>query len=415
MRKYSLILTLVSIAANISQVQPVWAKGGDSSGGGDRLSLDHGSAWYAGRGKMIKACYLMAPTFEASATQAEAAIQNAFSTWKKYTTDKHAFDSTYQSMTYADEFVPAMDVSISSQCTGQEDLKFYFGVSSAEVESAKTQFDNPIAFAQRTEYDLNAGWGKGFIWIAPSKAVGDYRAPVWGFESALKGILLHEVGHVLGCEHVRGTIMDENIADIVNDVYDRQAIAPYRLTSIDRDKELLLCNLCDINFNGRLDAYEDLSQERKTFELFMGREPVGVIHSVYHQIVKPTKISPVGLQGFSVTLSDFQGSKEFFIQTFGNSVAFFSFAKSFVVAKTDSQAGGGQTSVSAGNGYVLLGAVQTETGKKILITISANGNAISDNSPHQITYLSGGKQLPLFHQILPGACYSAASADCARE
>ncbi|MGZ3693350.1 MAG: hypothetical protein ACXWQO_04040 [Bdellovibrionota bacterium] len=101
---------------------------------------------------------------------------------------------------------------VNEHCDGTEDLKIYYGVENESVREAKKLYDNPAAFAHLESYDEQTGQGKGFIWIA--------RSPEILFHPYHRlALLIHEMGHAFGHDHIEGTIMDGNIAGILKDSY----------------------------------------------------------------------------------------------------------------------------------------------------------------------------------------------------
>lgn len=141
-----------------------------------------------------------------------------------------------------------------------------------EAPKAKAEYYNPIAFAHRANYDLDAAWGKGFVWVAP-KASPHLS---WDFPYRLHGIVLHEVGHVLGCEHVRGTILTEDIANLIRTASTSPEHVKALLTTIDGEAELKLRMNDLFDYKGKISRW-GIEETEKTFKLFVGRAPVGKV------------------------------------------------------------------------------------------------------------------------------------------
>jgi hypothetical protein len=101
---------------------------------------------------------------------------------------------------------------VNEKCDGSEDLTIYYGVENELVRAARSLYDNPAAFAHLESYDEETGAGKGFIWI-------DRSPEVLYHSHHRQALVLHEMGHAFGIDHISGTIMDENIAGLLHDAY----------------------------------------------------------------------------------------------------------------------------------------------------------------------------------------------------
>lgn len=168
--------------------------------------------------------------------QLAASFTDAVRIWKKYVKEKGliALNLPGPALTFANEYVKT--------CTGQEHITIIFGEKNADVIDALKQYEQPVAIVQLThgineEHDR----GRGFLWIAtgePSESVPDWRDP----DNRL-GVFLHEFGHILGCQHVAGTIMDADFARYLTKTVGPSLLFPpfmyhYALNNIDFKKEL---------------------------------------------------------------------------------------------------------------------------------------------------------------------------------
>lgn len=276
---------------------PLAAHAGRDSGGADSKAIDDSAAWFLGAGKKIRTCFVRSPDFQS--VDAEAALTTAFATWKKYIAAR-ADD-------FKAPFTLATDPELMPACDGTEDLKIYLGVQSPEVLAAQAQYNSPMAFAQRTSYSLKTGWGKGFIWIANNPVT----PIVWTRPYALLGIMLHELGHVLGCGHIEGTIMTEYIAALAQrtmatDFTDSEGKAT--LASIDNRVQLSTCSACvHGKYTGRV-TDEGAAQARATFKLFAGRNAVGKIRAEFPIPTNVQTLPPASAIYFDLILKDDKGS-----------------------------------------------------------------------------------------------------------
>jgi hypothetical protein len=274
---------------------PLDAHAGNEVGnGGDHLRPQQGAAWFVGDRK-VRICVRAAEGFgQREALQRE--ISRAFATWREYLD---------RNRPYADAEPPVrfgLDPSFLSACDGTEDLRFYLGTTSDEVERHRQAYENPVAFAARTR--LGDAWGGGFIWVAqPGSVVPERGFPDWRRPNRLLGILLHELGHVLGCDHVEGTILTERISDWLED----DLRGPERLARIDDTETLAVCPGCPEEVIAVRGQDSPLPRS-SVFRLLMGRPPVGTVRSEWR--FSGRQAGPVLATG-GLTLADQAGSHEF--------------------------------------------------------------------------------------------------------
>jgi hypothetical protein len=209
---------------------PIYGLAGNEHGGTDLAPDWAHSAWFVGSAP-IKYCLKVASDFGVPESDVIASLEKAAETWRKYM--KERFIYPLPSALHL-----ALNLEFLSLCDGSEDLTLYFGVTPAHVLKIKNeQYSNPVAFSHRSRFDLNKGWGRGFIWVAASKSVNpEKNFPNWGLKEKLRGILTHELGHVLGCGHMKDTIMDEK--KLVPMLSQESAISELRLTQLDWGREI---------------------------------------------------------------------------------------------------------------------------------------------------------------------------------
>lgn len=217
---------------SLSVHTPAFAGEGGSVSGGADYQLDM-SAWFTGDdpSASVKICVEAEPGYLSQVSMKEDDLlllaKKSFEQWAQY---YERIGGTLKAFDKADQNSCVINGQIRngyrivtrsemlSHCDGSQDLSIYFGVQNPEIDARKRKYDFPFAFSELNEsYGLHHGqaaWSKGFIWIANPKSVDPSRSvPLWtNYGSApLEMVLLHEMGHVFGNEHIAGTIMDPKI------------------------------------------------------------------------------------------------------------------------------------------------------------------------------------------------------------
>ena len=279
-----------------------FAQGGGvgTGGGSDSKPAEYESAWFLGAKNVIHICSEISPSFDQSKDKIESTFAAAFTTWKKYINEKKVFVG-FNDIFLKEGIVPAQTIKFLSHCDGTEDLKLYMGVTNSEVSTAKKEFSNPVGFSHRSSYNLVTGWGKGFIWVSPPYEYDrKYRWPNWNVPDVLHGLFLHEIGDIFGCQHVMGTIMEENNPGLLQEVWWPDAPTPKgmfkhseRLTHIDNQKELFPCSGCDVTFENEFNLLNPYPPGPSTVSFFKitpetiflvtGRNMTGKVHFTAHQ------------------------------------------------------------------------------------------------------------------------------------
>lgn len=297
----------------------LFAEGGVDGGGGDTHGIDYGTAWYLSQTveRPIKVCVQKDTTiFSLDEKIVTDEFSRAMKNWQVYTTRKQIFIDRTEETTERNLLLsPNLNFTFLSKCQGEEDLTLYLGVLNDKIKNILKALDNPVAFSHRESYDAKLGWGKGFIWLKGS--TDDYSF-LWNKNLNLRGILLHELGHVLGNTHKKNTIMDENIAEILYPMVissDFPMYAEYqrKMQNIDWEHELYSCLECLTEpVIGSL-WITGSREEKKSFNYLMKRDPQGEVISQMKLLIpdlkKRTKVDAKA----ELTIKDEVGEKVFTI------------------------------------------------------------------------------------------------------
>lgn len=268
---FLLALSLVLVSFNL------WAQGGNEVGNGADIPKGQTTrAWFLqlndgpNFSRRIRYCYNLSSDFGVQAPVVENELRQAFLTWTDYVRMK-GVNAVTQPLRIVTEgqLIPS--------CDGTEDLRFEMGTITDEIQAAKKYYNNPVAFAAQRSYSIDGGWGNGSIWISSAGMVDPSRNyPNWKADGALQAILLHELGHVFGCSHIQGTILDENLASLLRDGLWPQG----QLRSIDYSREVLVQRQDARCYKGELGLPHNPASAAAAFDVLMGRAPQGAVKAV---------------------------------------------------------------------------------------------------------------------------------------
>lgn len=248
MKKYFFI-TLALISFNTFS-------GHETGNGGDYYRKTYGDAWFRDEAKTIKVCFELSPQFKLNDEEKlKDYISYSMSTWKEYL-KKQNIDARWNS-----RLKITTNFQVEIECNGSEDLTFYFGVINPLIKKDMTRYYRPMAFSSRTKAIKEDKWTKGYVWVQVGDKIPDFKG--WS-ASSLKRILLHEVGHIYGNDHVSETIMRKDIAHaIVEDQHDWKGI--------DGGKELFHCQDCE-RINQNIVNLFDGGKAHRTIEKITGKK-----------------------------------------------------------------------------------------------------------------------------------------------
>jgi hypothetical protein len=242
---------------------PAWA-GNEMGNGTDHFGPEHGAAWFLGGDRVISYCIEASPEFGRGAEKVRADLAAAWAKWMAYVEVKDLYSGAEPSYRFPRKLE-------ERRCDGREDLRLKLGVEDTAVQAVKATYQRPTAISHRESYDAQAGWGRGWIWFSAPFVI-DPGFPDWARDRDFQSVLLHELGHVLGCLHVSGTIMSHTLSPDLKE----GRIAPEWIGKVDHTKELLGFGFRVQRSTGFLGDAGFMNPFR-AFEWLVGRKPVGEI------------------------------------------------------------------------------------------------------------------------------------------
>ncbi len=212
MTKFARFILVVGVSVLFSGSG--WSTGSFGGNGADSLTGEWYSAWFLGE-RPIRWCVDPNGDIGVSRAVFKATVEEVFVQWRIYLQGKNLSRPIT-----GNEDIPSLNLNTEylSTCDETTDLTFYLGFVNPAIQEWINRFANPIAFSRTTSYDDQAGFGRGYVWLRPgadSDGTRRTELPNWSFNPNLKGLLLHEIGHILGCRHMPGTIMRDDIADVI--------------------------------------------------------------------------------------------------------------------------------------------------------------------------------------------------------
>ena len=269
--------------------------GNEGGNGGDTIVEQNFGGWFlsADVDKSISACITSSPTFGVSTADAKQIFADAFATWATYSSF-YGVSLVHKGKTY--NFERTLDwVS----CDAPHDLEVLLGVDNKRSVEDRKSFVNPIGYVWQTKHDPK-GSSAGYVWLAPPSEVDEKKGfPNWNMSAAdnntvrgqaqFRQVVLHEVGHIFGCDHVPGTIMRADILKAIEDDSDGTRYAQ-KMTDLTSSHNLRL---------GQIDGESPLLSRRGCFK----RADNGCVSDIVLSAFRPSKELAQALGISSVNIS----------------------------------------------------------------------------------------------------------------
>lgn len=221
-------LTLTTIFLVAGSLMPRPAFAGEVNNAGE-LTRDQDNVWFVGDDP-VKYCIDSDPNFGFDRDGLRDLVREALADWaaffRRYGLNQAAFGvGGTLSGSFPDGLRRKLSLTFheSTNCNRAEaPLLLTFGTTPAPITPSLAAAPNEVGAAIRTAYDHLTYRAQGYIWIksSPTADVGEAgRAGFsWGLHrSALKHLLLHELGHVFGMRHGSVPVMRQDVADVIRD------------------------------------------------------------------------------------------------------------------------------------------------------------------------------------------------------
>lgn len=234
------------------------ADGTFTGNGADRKGPGYGAAWFLGD-RTVKWC--------GNHPSIAPALNSAIRKWAAYIAEKQINASLKAPLPFALRYQQLPN------CNG------------ADLRIEVTEITDTLSSSELTAQDLEHGWAEGKINLAAS---------LLAERNALETQLLHQLGHLLGNDHVGGTIMAEEVAT-----------SPTPHLTIDGKRELFLCRACNVSWTDtRGRTYREASGSASILSPYpLALEFTADLASAEHGGAKLFTVATNGWQGHLASLS----------------------------------------------------------------------------------------------------------------
>jgi hypothetical protein len=185
--------------------------------GGEYIGNEH-NPWFVGM-EPVQYCVTRSEDMSISAADASIEIAVALGRWKDFL-GSGRFDGVGHKDPEHGLEAGTRRLALDFRevgCDAAPPLVFKLGVSDPSVDAAlKYSAARTVGFALRTAYDDVSGRAQGMVWIAPDRGEKAYGGPkvasdFWSRPRLFRNVVLHELGHVFGLQHFKGSLMDARL------------------------------------------------------------------------------------------------------------------------------------------------------------------------------------------------------------
>lgn len=205
-----------------------FAKNGWVSSGGDLYRSDK-NPWFLQNTSDVNYCVTIdGPGISVSADEVKKQISAAIAYWK----NEFAEAGRASALSDGGKSIAAKigtQTFHETDCDGTEDIRFVIGAG--KLSTAQRRYlknvRRHLGLAVRTSYDFGELRGRGFIFIASDQGREKFRSSIfendlWSEKNMLRGVLVHELGHIFGLPHMGAGLMSEAFAEkIVSSIFFR--------------------------------------------------------------------------------------------------------------------------------------------------------------------------------------------------
>ncbi len=228
MRQYmtNLKILFLIFISNITLAGIEWGNGGN-------IGSHHANntAWFIDDSTQINYCIKRHEFFSLELEKAQKQIRAAINTWVTYINDIDKLSYKMEPNQHKAHFF-SKSFNYVKNCNKAQ-LKFYLGYKLRDRDFRKTleQYKSVAAFSKREDFGKSVT--SGYIYIKNSnqfyhdkKDNINIPIPNWRSPGSFHAIILHELGHVFGVDHHNGTIMRNDLVDLLLKHQDKNTNIP---------------------------------------------------------------------------------------------------------------------------------------------------------------------------------------------